>query len=108
MRDDHETRTVTATATSASAARLTLSTRFGRRRATTKVASLEDASRVYAELRDRDGTPSSRSADGIVKDREGRVVAIVSYNGRVWGPEGWRPGAKPLVEAHDRVASGGS
>jgi hypothetical protein len=78
---------------------LTLTTRFGRHRATTAVTSLEDASRVFAELRDRHETPSSRAADGVVTDRDGRTVAIVTYNGRVWGPDGWRPGAMPLVEA---------
>lgn len=77
----------------------TLTTRFGRRRATTAVTSLEDASRVFAELRDRYDTPSSKADDGVVKDRDGHTVAIVSYNARVWGPEGWRPGTSPLVEA---------
>jgi hypothetical protein len=78
-----------------------LTTCFGRGRATTAVATLEDASRVFAELRDRSGVPSSRARDGIVKARNGRVVAIVSYNGRVWGPNGWRVGATPLLEAQD-------
>jgi len=87
---------------------LMMTTRFGRRRATTPVASLEDASRVYAELRDRDNTPSSKAQDGIVKDLDGRVVAIVSYNGRVWGPDGWRPGATPLVEAVRCSTEGGT
>lgn len=87
---------------------LMMTTCFGRRRATTAVISLEDASRVFAELRDRDDTPSSRASDGVVKDLDGRVVAIVSYNGRVWGPDGWRPGATPLVEASQGSSEGGT
>jgi hypothetical protein len=80
---------------------LALTTCFGRRRATTPVATLDDASRVFAELRDRSAVPSSRAKDGVVRDRDSRVVAIVSYNGRVWGPEGWRAGAASLLEAQD-------
>lgn len=86
----------------------TLTTRFGRHRATTAVTSLEDASRVFADLRDRHESPSSRADDGVVKELDGRTVAIVSYNGRVWGAEGWRPGASPLVEAIRSSSEGGT
>ena len=78
---------------------LSLETRFGRRRAITSVTTLEDASRIFAIERDRSGMASSRSQDGIVRDQAGTVIAIVTYNARVWGPRGWQPGTKPLVEA---------
>lgn len=38
---------------------------------------------------------------GDVQDGHGRIVARVSYNGTVWGPEPWRSGAVPLYDPSD-------
>ena len=35
---------------------------------------------------------------GQVRDHTGALVAQVGYNGRVWGPQEWQPGATPLWE----------
>lgn len=35
---------------------------------------------------------------GDVRDHTGALVARVSYNGRVWPPEEWRPGLETLWE----------
>jgi len=37
---------------------------------------------------------------GNIKDVAGRIVARVSYNGKVWGPEPWRTGAIPLFDPY--------
>ena len=46
------------------------------------VASFAEASARYQQVR---GTkPSSRMQRGVVRDDEGREMAWISYNGRVW------------------------
>ena len=60
-----------------------LALRIGRTRRLVEVADFAEASRIYAELRDRSGLgvsklPRARLYQGGVQ------VAEVSYNGRVW------------------------
>ena len=64
-----------------------------------EVASLQEASRKYCDLRDASGRGASWFRDGEVRDDVGVLVARISYNGRVWPPEAWQPGMKPLLEA---------
>lgn len=71
-----------------------------------RVASLEDASRVlrrhvmHVDHRTGNGGASHCLAHfGDVLDGDGKMVAHVSYKGRVWGPGGYKPGAVPLMEA---------
>lgn len=62
----------------------------------TEVAHLADASAVYSRYRDASGLGASALPDGKVYIG-GRMVARVSYNGNVWRPEPWQPGAQPLL-----------
>src|SRR5688572_7788758 len=74
------------------AAALTLT--IGRR--SFPVANLADASARYQRF--RGSKLSSRVPDGFVTDASGTRVARVSYNGRVWAPDPWQPGAEPILE----------
>jgi hypothetical protein len=63
------------------------------------VRDLSDASCVYQMERDESGEGGSTFGPGKVS-LDGKLVAIVSYNGRVWDPATHgKPGARPLVEA---------
>lgn len=61
-----------------------------------QVASLEQASQMYCAARDAFGEGASRTPEGLIVTAEGRTVGRISYNGRVWSPEEWQPGMKPL------------
>jgi len=62
-----------------------LALRIGRARRAVEVASLAEASRVYAELRDRSGLGASCMPEGRIHDAQtGTLVARLSYNGRAW------------------------
>ena len=71
-----------------------LTLKFGRR--VIPVANLEAASTVYGIHRDRSTSGASRFPAGFITDTDGKVVARVSYNGNVWEPGEWKPGAVPL------------
>jgi hypothetical protein len=74
---------MTAPAQVTTPARLAL--RIGRSRNLVEVASLAEASRIYAELRDRTGRGASTMPEGRIYDAETcKLVANLSYNGRVW------------------------
>jgi hypothetical protein len=60
------------------------------------VADLEAASARYQKFRGM--KPSSLCPTGFVYDGR-RLVARISYNGRVWPPLDWQDGMKPLREA---------
>lgn len=63
-----------------------------------QVDSLEDASRKWDRFRDATGAGASEiGATATIVDQDGREVAMISYNGKVWPPGGWKPGVKPLV-----------
>jgi hypothetical protein len=47
-----------------------------------RVSGLRSSSEWYRQMRSRDGA--------TVRDAAGRVVATVSYNGRLWRPSGGR------------------
>lgn len=55
-----------------------------------EVQSMEDAAAKWNAYRDRTGAGCSEIGNGVeVHDEAGLLVGSVSYNGRIWGPEGW-------------------
>lgn len=67
------------------------------------VSSLAEASAMFCAARDKAGTGASQTPTPMVFDAAtGKLVAHVSYNGRVWAghPRDWTPRTKPLLEAH--------
>ena len=52
------------------------------------VATLADAVRAAQDYRDRNGLGGGNWREAVVRDARGKVVATVSYNGRLWSPEG--------------------
>jgi len=67
---------------------ITLFVTFGRKRF--EVESMVDAAAKWCAYRDRTGAGCSEIGNGVeVRDEADRLVGSVSYNGRIWGPEGW-------------------
>jgi len=72
------------------------------------VSSLTEASALYCRVRD---TLDRVSAHGFTKMpggfvwQDGHVIARISYNGRVWPNEDWRPGLVPLLDPYKREVS---
>ena len=67
----------------ATPARLAL--RLGRSHTLVEVPSYAEASRLYAELRDRSGRGASSLPEARLYDADtNQLVARISYNGRVW------------------------
>ena len=60
-----------------------LGLRIGRSRTVVEVGSYAEASALYQRLRDEGGHGASTMPRGRIY-RDGRVVAEISYNGRVW------------------------
>ena len=63
-----------------------LKVRIGRKAVT--VTSLRQASDVWCAYRDALDLGSSDSPLVTVADASGKTVARISYNGRVWAPDG--------------------
>lgn len=62
------------------------------------VESLEDAATKWDQFRDATGAGVSDIGSSTrVVDQDGKEVARISYNGRVWPPGEWKAGMKPLV-----------
>jgi hypothetical protein len=62
------------------------------------VASFAEASRRWAQFRDAEGFGASglkRDSGRLTDSKTGTLVAHVSYNGRVWGPD---PTSRVLLE----------
>ena len=59
------------------------------------VSSLEQASAIYCQLRDKSGQGASRFP-GAVISKDGQAFARISYNGRVWPLAEWTEGQTPL------------
>jgi hypothetical protein len=85
---------------------------LGKAKALVAVADFAEASRVYRRLCEenmaRTGKGASAMPEGLVYDTTGaapRLVARVSWNGRVWSPKPWAPGDEPL---YDPSATGGA
>jgi hypothetical protein len=108
----HEEPTMTTTTNAPLAPTGELALGLGRSRALVAVADLAEASRVYRRLCEenmaRTGKGASAMPEGLVYDTTGatpRLVARVSWNGRVWSPKPWAPGDEPLF---DPSATGGA
>ncbi len=82
--------------------RTTLGLRIGRARTLLAVRDLADASARYRAACDRHemtGRGASTMPGGRVYEVSGnahRLVARVSWNGKVWPPGPWAPGQTPL------------
>lgn len=63
-----------------------------------EVASLEEASRVYCELRDESGEGGSTWPEGKVGQHR------ISYNGKVW-MRAWTAGEEPVYDPYAQVAA---
>jgi hypothetical protein len=68
-------------------------------RASFKVDSFEEASRVYAHYRDASLEGASTFPDGTILHGT-RILARVSYNAKVWPPEKWSDGQIPLFNPY--------
>jgi hypothetical protein len=68
------------------------------RRHSIDVASLEEASRVYCELRDESGEGGSTFPEGKVGKHR------ISYNGKVW-LGAWTAGEEPVYNPYAQVAA---
>ena len=54
-----------------------------------EVDSLEDAAKKWNGYRDRTGAGCSEIGNGVdVHDESGKLLGRVSYNGRIWNPDG--------------------
>jgi hypothetical protein len=77
-------------------ARRCLYATWGRYRA--EVASVEDARARWEAFRDASGAGASKIGNGLtVVDEGGEVVALISYNGRIWREKTLDRGAAPVV-----------
>jgi hypothetical protein len=68
------------------------------------VASLEDASQKFSQVRDASGKGASETPTPLIVDDAGKVVGYIAYNGRVFPgrPQDWKSGVKPLYEPTSR------
>lgn len=69
------------------------------RRKPVEVADFAEASRLYAEARDKSGQGASRFPEGAIIEG-GEVIARLSYNAKVWAPGPWKSGAEPLFDPY--------
>jgi len=60
-----------------------------------EVTDLQAASNAVSEFINENALGSSNFTGGNVKDN-GKIIAKVSYNGKVWPPGKWTPESKPL------------
>lgn len=65
---------------------------------TVRARDFAEASQRVRRYIEQHDVGSSNWAGGDVRDHTGALVARVSYNGRVWPPEQWHPGLKPVWE----------
>ena len=64
-----------------------------------KVPSFAVASVACRQYIRHYGLGGGNWSGGQVYDDAGKLIARVSYNGRVWPPDSWKPGMMPLWEA---------
>ena len=57
----------------------------------------QQASEAYRAMIDKTGVGASRAPRADIVDRDGNIVARISYNGRIWAL-GWQPGTKPIYD----------
>lgn len=66
------------------------------------VDSFAQASQMFCIARDKAGEGASTVPTPPIVDTTGKIIAHVSYNGRVWSGDAWVPGATALYD--NRVA----
>lgn len=65
-------------------------------RKTAQVADYAQAARLCLEYIREHGLGAGNWSGGQIYDAQGNLIALVSYNGKVWPPGEWTPGMKPL------------
>lgn len=60
------------------------------------IMNFEQVSAAYRALLDELGLGASQAPRCLIEDDAGRIHAHVAYNGKVFGGEHYRDGAKPL------------
>ncbi len=63
-----------------------------------KVNSFAEAKQKCMEFIDRNDLGGGNWSGGIIKDDTGKIIAHVSYNGRVWVGEHWTKDTKEITE----------
>lgn len=63
-----------------------------------QVESLKRASEMFCAARDKSGMGASEIPEAKVVTADGRFVARVSYNGRVWPNPTWVQGEQPVYD----------
>ncbi|MFG6080536.1 hypothetical protein ACEUZ9_001140 [Paracoccus litorisediminis] len=66
------------------------------------LTSPEEVQHAYMDARDASGLGAAQFGGGEVIDEMGQHVANVSYNGRLWPAEPWRPGLVFLADIPQR------
>jgi hypothetical protein len=74
----------------------TLTARVGKK--SLPMHSWEQVSDAYRSTIAALGVGASKAPRCVIVDNAGRVVAHVSYNGRVWAGEAWQPDTKPIFD----------
>lgn len=69
-----------------------------------RVRNYQEASDLYSERRDLSGEGASTFNDGQICNAKGDRIARVSYNGRIWGIDDWKPGREPLWDNRKQKA----
>jgi hypothetical protein len=64
------------------------------------VETLKQASDMYSVARDAYGEGASKTPDAAIVTANGRAIARISYNGKVWPAEEWKPEQKPLYDPY--------
>ncbi len=60
--------------------------------------TLNQASAAYRAFIDKHGIGSSEAGVCVILNHAGAIVGHVSYNGRVWLGEEWKPGDVPVFD----------
>jgi hypothetical protein len=63
-----------------------------------QVETLKHASEMYCAARDALGEGASRFPQGKIVTADGRFVARISFNGRVWSSEDYVVGETPIYD----------
>lgn len=62
-----------------------------------QVQSVEDAAAKWSQYRDRTEAGCSEIGNGGIVREDGKIVARVSYNGRIWNAKGDAPYVRPQI-----------
>lgn len=68
------------------------------RKQTFFVKDFAEASAIFDGLRDESGEGGSTFGEGRIYDDAGKMIARISYNGRVWKAGPWKDGDVPLYD----------